>query len=367
MKKLIFLFFVTATISATAQTDTSFTITGNLSTVKTGLIYLTVYGGATPKRDSSVITEGKFGFKGAVAKPSTAVLTIKDRKGDYLQFYAEPGQMKITGAGDSLKNLTISGSSLNDDDKRYKVAMKPAEDAEKKHYDLYDKASQEKNTAVTDSLDEAEEGLTTLKRKYAVDFIKANKKSLKAAMAIQENYSYYAEASDVEPLYNMLDEKVKNSAAGEDIKKMIAAYKLVAVGQVVPDIKQKDTLNNEVSLSSLKGKYVLVDFWASWCGPCRKENPNIVKAYTAYKDKGFDIFGVSYDNEKQAARWRAAIIKDGLVWKQVSDLKGWQNTTSDQFYIKAIPANLLLDKEGRIVAKNLFGKKLQAKLAEIMP
>ena len=106
---------------------------------------------------------------------------------------------------------------------------------------------------------------------------------------------------------------------------------------------------------------------ASWCGPCRKENPNIVKAYAAYRKKGFEILGVSYDNEKGAAKWKKAILDDGLTWKQVSDLQGWKNATSDQYYIKAIPSNVLLDKEGRIIAKNLFGKKLTDKLAELLP
>ncbi len=367
MKKFLILFFVVTAVAATAQDDSSFTIAGNFRKVKTGLIYLTVYGDAAAKKDSTSIVNGKFNFKGAVSKPSYAVFTIKDRKEDYLQFYAEPAQMKISGDGDKLKELLISGSKLNDDDKKYKAAMTPATDAEKDFYALYDKAEKNKNQAAIDSLDEAEDGITQLKRKYAGNFIKANPASLRSAMAISENFGYYADASDVAPLYNALTEKIKNSVSGIAVKKMMDAYQTVAIGQVVPDIIQKDTLDNELGLSSLKGKYVLVDFWASWCGPCRKENPNIVKAYNEYKDKGFEIFGVSYDNEKGKPKWKAAIVKDGLVWKQVSDLKGWQNATSDQFYIKAIPANLLLDKNGRIIAKNLFGKKLQAKLAEIMP
>jgi len=139
--------------------------------------------------------------------------------------------------------------------------------------------------------------------------------------------------------------------------------KLLAIGAVAPDIKLKQPDGTELALSSLRGKVVLIDFWASWCGPCRRENPFNRKMYADFKDKGFEIFGVSLDSD--AGRWKSAIAADSLAWKHVSDLGGWQSAPAKMYQVSSIPATYLLDKDGKIIAKGLRGENLYAKLQEV--
>ena len=364
MKKLfgvLCCIFLSSIISKAA--DSTFTINGKFHKVRSGKIFLTIYSGDKTIKDSSVIKKGKFKFKGVANNPATAVLSLSSKPNDYFVFYLEPINFTINGVGDSLKLLTITGSSINDDDKILKKRMEYVSKWEESIDKPYSEAMKAKNKTVMDSLDEVSDNILKEKRKVIAAFVKDYPHSMRSAMAVVENYGYYAEADEVEPLYNSLDKNIQSSAKGVEIKKMIDAYKTVALGKVPPDFTQTTPEGKNISLSSLKGKYVLVDFWASWCGPCRRENPNVVKTYNQFKDKDFEIFGVSYDTKKP--NWEKAIKDDGLAWYQVSDLLGWKNATSELYGIKAIPANLLLDRDGKIIAKNIFGKKLTEKLSEV--
>ena len=150
----------------------------------------------------------------------------------------------------------------------------------------------------------------------------------------------------------------------DNLQTNLTRMKSRMVGGEAPDFTQNDPDGNPIQLSDLRGKVVLLDFWASWCGPCRRENPNVVKLYEAYKDKGFEILGISLDKDK--GRWLQAIEKDGLKWLHVSDLKGWKNEVGQLYGVSSIPHTVLLDAEGRIIAQKLRGPALEQKVAEIL-
>ena len=190
-----------------------------------------------------------------------------------------------------------------------------------------------------------------------------NGKSVVAAyLAISNAYAYSLE--DLKAINKAMDPSIANSAYVKKLAEREIILGKVEPGQPAPEFTMNDTTGKPISLSSLKGKVVLVDFWASWCGPCRAENPNVVAAYKRFSSKGFTVFGVSLDTDKD--KWLQAIAKDGLTWPHVSDLIGWDNAAAKQYGVMSIPASYLLDKEGKIIASNLRGEELVKKLEELL-
>ena len=169
-----------------------------------------------------------------------------------------------------------------------------------------------------------------------------------------------------ERTFNGLDEKVRQTPAGQALKRSIDGFLAVAVGKMAPDFSAPDTTGHMISLSSFRGKYVLLDFWASWCGPCREENPIVKAAYRKYHQRNFEIISVSLDMPGKKKEWEEAIRKDDLPWQQVSDLKYWNSDPAHLYSIRSIPQNFLIDPNGKIVAADLRGPALEKTLEKIL-
>ncbi|GHT72627.1 hypothetical protein AGMMS50262_01890 [Bacteroidia bacterium] len=260
---------------------------------------------------------------------------------------------------------TSNLSKLDEDQQRLSEAIAPVVTKLRLLIEEYQNAPKEKTEDETfaSNIEARYEVLQTELKNSYITFVKNNPNSQVSLGILAELNQQSENPAEYIALLKGLSPELQNQESGKALAKQLQSQMATAVGAIAPDFTQKDTNNKPVHLTDFRGKYLLIDFWASWCGPCRRENPHVVRSYQKYKDKNFEILGVSLDNNKQA--WLNAIAKDQLTWPQVSDLNGWQNAVAVQYQIFSIPKNLLLDPNGVIIAKNLRGEELAAKLSGI--
>lgn len=357
-----------------------FKISGTISTGFNGKkVYLAKQEGQKNiiKIDSAVVKKGKFSFEGTAEEPQERMLFLEGKKEEgVIQLYAEKGIINVTVDTDSISKSTVSGTLNNDALAKLTVIMadisKKEEDFKAKNFEAFNKAKASGDIETQNRIAGEYELFTKEKINSFTIFIEQNPKSVVSIkifpMLLQDKN---AKAKTLRPLFDQLSVTSRESEIGKKIEEYLnkiaiaeKALEATDVGKKAPDFSAPTPDGNTFSLKEGMGKVTIIDFWASWCGPCRKENPNVVAMYNELHDKGLNIIGVSLD--KDAARWKKAIADDNLTWYHISNLKFWEDPIAKQYAVSSIPATVVLDENGTIVARNLRGAELKAKVLELL-
>ncbi len=365
MKRIVVALFAGIFMLSACKSDSGhYTLKGKLTHLDDSVLFLGHQIAGVPVFDTLKVQNGSFTYSGKAKTPVFAQILTSDHNSGF-PVILEAGTININGDADSMMmgNIRVSGTHNNDALQEFMNIQKPYMPQMQKMQGQFMQAQMSGDTTTMASIRNTMDSIAHIITDQMKDFIKDHPKSIVSAIALQSIMPGMGD-STVARLYSGLDTAVQNSMYGQGIGTKVASAKRTGIGQLAPDFTMDNPEGKPISLSSLRGKYVLIDFWASWCGPCRAENPNVVKTYNEYKDKNFTILGVSLDKDKDA--WLKAIKDDHLNWHQVSDLKYWDNSAAKLFGVQAIPANFLLDPSGKIIAKDLRGEALENELAKVL-
>lgn len=354
-----------------------FLLQGKLNpTITSAKVYLSYYKDGKELKDSTNIEKGQFTFKGNVENPLQAILMLRntDSKGklakqdEYLYFYLENSKIKVE-SDSSFDEARISGSRSNAENEvlvGLRAPYRKVADSIKRVFYSWT-PEQKKDTLLNKSLGKVMNDTKIGYDSVSRIFIAGRPNSFIALYTFKEvDLGYDFNPDTAERRFAHFSPELRESKLGQQFLSIIDKGKKTNIGAQAMDFAQPDSSGKQVKLSDFRGQYVLVDFWASWCAPCRAENPNLLKAYNKFKSKKFTILGVSLDDPNARKAWLHAVEQDGMPWIQVSELKGFKSEAAVDYGVQAIPTNYLISPHGVILAKNLRGEDLDKKLVEIL-
>ena len=365
MKKILpFLFFPLFSIAQNINDSIvkgDFAITGNIKGLPDStMVFLSRPGQPADVLATAYAQNGRFNLFGKTSDGDIYQLNFIGYPYQP-EVFLTPAKLNVTGDVKTIKKLVFTGSAAQNDYQTYTLKFDALKERLAKLAGVINKTS---DVAKRDSLIKVFEKHKQKVLNEVDLFAKAKPASPVTPFIIYVTSPVNNDMSSLEARYNALQPAAKETRYGREIAKLIASSKIGMEGTQAVDFTQNDTANNPVSLSAFKGKYVLIDFWASWCGPCRHENPAVVAAFNQFKNKNFTILSVSLDQNKD--KWKHAILADNLTWTHVSDLKFWQNEVAQLYRIQSIPANMLIDPTGKIIARNLRGDALYEALGKLL-
>lgn len=359
MRNLLPLLLVLLTACSTTTHD-SYIVKGEIAGKTPSKVYLQSYNESMVSIDSSDFVNGEFQFKGVVDFGERFYIKIGDKQP--IPFFIENSEISISAHIDSLNSAIIEGSALNDEFDLFiensKIFDDELNDLYKKFQKLKDEETKIQFETIMDSVYEA-------KMTFTKEYIKENTNSILSPFLIRSKLLHSLELTELEDLTNSINPALKESKYTILLLERIQLLRNLQAGLPAPEFTQKNTKGEDIHLSDFNGKYLLIDFWASWCSPCRRANPTIVEVYNKYKDKGFTVLGVSMDSDQ--GKWVQAITDDNLIWDQVSSLEGWKNPVGKLYGVNSIPHAILIDTNGNIVQRGIHASDLDELLSTLLP